>query len=330
MKGIEVSVALTVRNEAESIERTLSALVEQSLRPTEIVVADGGSVDGTAELVEKFAKSSLVPVRLLRLPPCNRSVGRNAAVKAARCEIVAMTDGGCVADERWLEELTKPLTWPKPVDVVGGYYEPVIEGLLDAAAGAALIPLPDEISPDTFLPSSRSIAFRKEAFEAVGGYPEHLSHNEDTPFALALRREGFKFAFAPRAVVRWRLHTNPLRVFKQFLRYAYGDGESGLFFRHYLKIALYLSTAALAAVGGGKGRRAGACLLSLYFARQFLRRLRRSGSPLVALLSLAYVAVLDIGQCVGYPAGWAKRLLSGRKEGNYNRRKGRAECKREQ
>lgn len=302
-------MALTVRNEAETIERTLSALVGQTLKPAEIVVADGGSTDGTPELVERFSVSSPVPVRLLRLPPCNRSVGRNAAIRAARSEIVAMTDGGCVADRWWLEELTKPFTWPDPPDVVAGYYEPIVEGIWEAAAGAALVPKPDEIDPETFLPSSRSVAFRKSAWEAVGGYPEGLSHNEDTPFSLALRRAGFKFAFAPKAIVRWRVHTNPAKVFWQFLRYAYGDGESGLFFRHYLKVGLYWPVLALAVRGGRRGRAIGAGLLSAYLARQFLRRLRRCGDPLIALLSIPYVVALDMGQCLGYPAGLAKRLL---------------------
>ena len=306
--GVEVSVALTVRNEAGSIRETLSALASQTLKPAEVVVADGGSTDGTPELVEEFAGSSPVPVRLLRLPRCNRSVGRNAAVRATRCEIVAMTDGGCVADNRWLEELTSPFLWPNPPDVVAGYYEPIIEDIWDAAVGVALVPPPDEVDPENFLPSSRSIAFRKGAWRAVGGYPEHLSHNEDTPFALALRRAGFKFAFAPGAIVRWRVHKSPLRVFWQYLRYAYGDGEAGLFFRHYLKLGVYgLAGAALKV----KALRAPAlAVLSTYALKQLVHRWRRAREPVIALLSMVYIFALDAGQCVGYLSGWARRMAS--------------------
>ncbi len=314
-RELEVSVVLTVRNEAEGIAQTLRALASQTLKPSEIIVADGGSTDGTPEIVERLSRELPVPVRLLRLPPSNRSVGRNAAIRAARGEIVAVTDGGCVAEPHWLEELTKPFLSDDPPDVVAGFYRPEVSSIWERAAATALVPTVEEIDPETFLPSSRSLALKKSAWEAVGGYPEWLSHNEDTPFDLALKRAGFKFAFAPKAIVKWRLHTNPLKVFKQFFRYAYGDGEAGIFFRHYLKAGVY--GLALASTFLRRLRPLGIAAFGAYLAKQFVHRWRRAKEAEVAALSLVYLLALDLGQCTGYPLGWAKRLLRCLREGRY-------------
>jgi hypothetical protein len=43
--------------------------------------------------------------------------------------------------------------------------------------------MPDQLNPQTYLPSSRSIAFTKAAWEKAGRYPEELEYCEDLIFA---------------------------------------------------------------------------------------------------------------------------------------------------
>ncbi|MEK7460705.1 MAG: glycosyltransferase, partial [Patescibacteria group bacterium] len=95
-------------------------------------------------------------------------------------------------------------------------------------SGFAATTVPDLrlINPKTFLPSTRSIAFRKKAWEKVGGFNECYSHNEDTPFALALRKEGYTFFFEPKAVVGWYQQTSLKGVWRQFFRYGIGDAQA--------------------------------------------------------------------------------------------------------
>ena len=47
-----------------------------------------------------------------------------------------------------------------------------------------------EWKEETFLPSGRSIAFKKSAWKEVGGYPENLYTGEDTLFDLKLKEKG--------------------------------------------------------------------------------------------------------------------------------------------
>ena len=64
-KAIEVSVVAPALNEEDSIRVLLEDLLNQTLKPTEIVITDGGSTDATREIIEEFIKRG-EPVKLIR------------------------------------------------------------------------------------------------------------------------------------------------------------------------------------------------------------------------------------------------------------------------
>ena len=53
------------------------------------------------------------------------------------------------------------------------------------------------------MPSARSVAFRREAIDAVGGYPEWLAIGEDMWVNHRWRERGFAMRMAPEAVASW-------------------------------------------------------------------------------------------------------------------------------
>src|SRR5207249_4539116 len=79
-----------------------------------------------------------------------------------------------------------------------------------------------------YYPSSRSLAFRKSAWEAAKGYPEWLYAAEDTLFNIRLRLLGYKFVFCRDAVVRWRPRQTWQGVASQHFNYARGNGRVGI------------------------------------------------------------------------------------------------------
>ena len=213
--GMHVSVIVTVYNERLSIERLLDSLGRQTRRPDEIVICDGGSRDGTADLVRQYCADNAgvyPPLRLLVEPGANISRGRNLAIDAAQGPVIAATDAGVrLADDR-LEQLVA--AWDRAVDepdaplAVAGFFLPDIDGVFQTAMSATVLPLADDIDPDTFLPSSRSVAFTKQAWTSAGGYPEWLDYCEDLLFDFGIndqvpnRPSGFQWA--PDALVHFR------------------------------------------------------------------------------------------------------------------------------
>lgn len=230
MAHTKVSVICTVFNEAGSLAPFLESLRDQSRLPDEFVVVDAGSRDTTVEQFRTFAKTASFPVHIHISPGANIAKGRNEAIAASKYSVIAVTDAGCTLKKTWLEELTKPLEDDAGVAVAAGWYEPPprLPFWHDVIA-AATHTHRKSVNPATFLPSSRSIAFRKEAWEAVSGYPEWLTKTaEDTLFDLALRAKGFKQVFCERAIVYWYPRPSLRELWKQYVSYGYGDAEAGL------------------------------------------------------------------------------------------------------
>ena len=301
-----VTVIATVRNESAAIDALLDSLLHGSRIPDEIVIADGGSGDGTYERVAARAASD-PRVRAL-LAPGNRSVGRNAAVREARHGIIACTDAGVSVESEWLDRITHPFDGDSSVDVVSGFYRADGTTPFERAAGVVSAPALGEIDHDRFLPSTRSVAFRRSAFDKVGGFDEALSHNEDTPFGLALKRAGCKFAFAPQAIVRWRPRGNLHAFMHQHRRFGIGDGESRVQSWFYATIAAKYAAGLALFVAGFWFRPAWWALgvaVALFIATQARRGLGR----IPALEALALVPPLKVAYDLAYLSGYWKGRL---------------------
>jgi len=311
---MRVSVVATVLNERESIGRLLDSLCQQTRPPDEVVIVDGGSSDGTFELIEAFAQEAPFPLRALRRPGANISQGRNAAIATAQGPLIAVTDAGVRLERDWLEQLLAPFATEDPPDVVAGFFVPDPHSLFERVLGATTLPALEEIDPATFYPSSRSLALRKEAWEAVGGYPEWLDYCEDLVFDFALRDAGYRFAFAPQAVVHFRPRPTLGAFFRQYYRYARGDGKADLWrYRHLVRYGTYLGVGPLLlalALVHHPGWWALLVLGLVGMLRTPLRRLRPWLEGLSwgeRLTALGLVPVIrwtgDLAKMLGYPVG---------------------------
>jgi glycosyltransferase involved in cell wall biosynthesis len=317
--AITVSVIATVKNEEDAIRRLLDSLLAQSRPPDEVIIADGGSTDGTLETLRDYASGGDLPLRVLIRPGANISQGRNAAIETAQGEIIASTDAGVRLSPNWLVDLTAPFEGDDPPDVVSGFFLPDPQTVFETALGATTLPVLADIVPQKFLPSSRSVAFRKSAWERVGGYPEWLDYCEDLIFDFALRDAGYRFAFAPTAVAHFRPRPS-LRAFaRQYYRYARGDGKADLWrVRHAVRYGTYLVLLPLLLFLGLRYNLLWWGLLALGAAVVFWTPYKRL-SPMIAAYSLldrlraiAWVPLIrvmgDLAKMVGYPVGVWWRL----------------------
>ncbi len=303
MSATKVSVISTVLNEEISIGELLEALSAQTFTPEEIVIVDAGSRDKTVALMEKYAHS--LPLKVFVCPGANRAEGRNIAIREASGDIIVSIDGGCIPYPNWLENLVSPLIEESSLDVVGGYYEPVVNTPLQEAIAALTVPSPKDISPSEFLPSSRSVAFRKQVWERVGGYPEWMRSAEDTVFDILLKKAGAKFLFQPEAKVKWRMRESLRGVFRQFYEYSFWDARAGVFFPHYHKIWLYLGGLILLILSCFFPAVFYALSIGflIYISRFYFRAKRRRLSPKAYLWLLPALFTYDLGNVSGYILG---------------------------
>jgi len=295
----------------------IQSLIAQTRRPDEVIISDGGSTDRTVETLRCSAGDHL-DLQVLNLPGSNIAEGRNAAIGRATGEVIAVTDAGVQLKPTWLEQLLAPFERrPGRVDVVSGFFEPAPRTIFEIAMGATVLPTRDEINPARFLPSSRSVAFTKQAWRQAGGYPEWLDYCEDVLFDLALRRGGGVFAWAPGAVALFRPRGNLRAFWRQYYRYARGDGKAGLWPRkHAIRYASYLGAIGLLLASRKRSWLVAPLLAAtaLHVKRPYERLMPwlEGLGPLQKSEVIAWVPVIrlvgDLAKMAGYPAGVLWRL----------------------
>jgi glycosyltransferase involved in cell wall biosynthesis len=224
---MKVSLICPTYNEKDSIKDLIESMLNQSKIPDEIIFVDSYSTDGTAEIIKEYSDKN---VRLIQ-KKSNIAEARNIAILNSKYDIIACTDASSKLDIEWLGKITEPFHDDSISVVSGGYIHLSKSKGIENYISMITVQSIEDWKEDTFLPSGRSIAFRKYAWKSVGGYPENLYTGEDTLFDLNLKKKGFKFKLAKDALVYWTGRNTLKKFIKQFYLYGFGDGESNNIFK---------------------------------------------------------------------------------------------------
>jgi glycosyltransferase involved in cell wall biosynthesis len=225
---MKISVIIPVRNEEASIRALLESLLNQTLKPAEIVITDGGSTDATPEIISEYVKRA-VPVRLIRESAALPGRGRNLAAAEAANEWLAFVDAGSSPEPTWLELLAKRAQFPSDVDVVYGSFEPITDALFKRCSVMAYVAPPVEIEGKLIRTRSvASVLMKRSVWQTVGRFPENLRSAEDLLFMNKIEQADFRIANAPDALVHWQVQATPWLTFKRFVTYARNNMRAGL------------------------------------------------------------------------------------------------------
>ena len=242
-----VTVVIPVRNEAATVHTVLRSLLGQTREPDEILVVDGGSADATLEHLTEFACTDR-RVRVIEAGPATPGRGRNVGIEAAQGAWIALTDAGGWVDPEWLRELISAAERNPSARVVYGNYEPIVDSFFARCAALTYAaPRRRGVNGAHRGPSTISILLHREAWAAVGGFPD-LRAGEDLIFFERVDQAHISIAWAPRAVAWWRMQPSLGATFRRFVVYSAENVRAGLQRRwHHRALRWYLLIAAATA-----------------------------------------------------------------------------------
>ena len=229
-----ISVVIISKDEA-GLDATLTEVTAQAqaCRPAEVMV-----VDASGSRLDRIRHRYADRVRWIPFePPAGVRVSiphqRNAGVRAAQGDVIVFTDAGCQPEPGWLDRLVAPLRQDEHVAAGLTLATPGSSGLYDESAQAA--------RGTRYLAECPTInlAFRRAAFDAVGGFDESFAYGSDVDFSWRLVDRGYRIRNVPDAVIRhdwggWR---------RQLRRsYVYGQARARLYRKHPSRLRRVLRT----------------------------------------------------------------------------------------
>lgn len=298
---VQVSLIVTVKNEEKTIASFLEAIFNQTRLPDEIIISDGGSTDKTKEIIVTNFCNRGIPVKIIDAPG-NIAHGRNVAIANAKYSLIAVTDAGTEADASWLANLIKPFESDSEVDVSFGATIPKPRNLFEEIVGI-FFSLPSY----SFFGSSRSLAFKKNIWEKVGGYPEHLYlSGEDTLFNIKLKKSGAKITFVPEAIVYWQPMENFRKLFYQTFSYARGNAQARTYTYEHFRNILSYTLGLVLFILSFKNSKIGfflALFVFLYFAYYGIKAIKKTQRLGSFFLCIPIKFVIDLANLSGYLVG---------------------------
>jgi glycosyltransferase involved in cell wall biosynthesis len=208
------AVVMPLYNHARYLERALASLVAQTRIPDLLVAVDDGSTDGSADIIEAFARSAPFPVTLLRQPNAGADRALNRGIALAGAGIIALLNSDDAFAPTRLARLIGALgdgvdlsfsacefigDDDQPAD--GHYVRRLRERLDEAARAPTLL---HALVRYNVAVSTGNLVFRRALLSQTGGFaPLAVCHDWDFLLAASYAT---RFAFVPEALYRYRLH----------------------------------------------------------------------------------------------------------------------------
>jgi glycosyltransferase involved in cell wall biosynthesis len=233
---MDVSLIVCSRNRADSLSETLASIVRaaenEPKASVELIVVDNGSTDRTSEVVDTFARTSLLRVRRAFESRVGLSSARNTGLRIAKGAVVALTDDDCRLSPDYLTDLlTHYAADVRPV-LRGGRIElgdmddlPITIKTHDRTER-----LNAKLYPGGFVHGA-NMTFARNIPERIGGFDQRFGAGsrfrsaEDADFIYRAFMAGFPVEYVPdMTVVHWHGRRQLDDAIGLHENYDFGDG----------------------------------------------------------------------------------------------------------
>ena len=218
----KVSIIVVNWNGQRFLEDCLSSLTRQTYANREIIFVDNGSTDSSVNYVkEKFPE-----VKIVELRENTGFTGGNAAgLKASDGDFVALVNNDTRADDRWLENLLKPMLRDRRIGISASKLiiagteciDSAGDGMTSAGVGfnrghGADLNTHSSLEP-VFAACAAGALHRRKMIDEIGFLDEDFFlYDEDVDLSFRSQLAGWKCVFVPDAIVHHKGNATSVRL----------------------------------------------------------------------------------------------------------------------
>ena len=217
-----------MRDEAAHIGACLESLAAQDVGAErfEVIVADGDSTDGSADVVSAWARSH-ANVQLIRNPRRTTPFGLNEGIRRSRGDVVIILGAHATVARDFVRENLVALA-ASGADAVGGTMYAVGDDAFACAVAAATSSRFGvgavafrQAKQAGFVDTAAFAAYRHEVFEKIGLFDEELVRDQDDELNYRLRARGGRIFLTPRVRSRYVARSSAKRLWRQYFDYGF-------------------------------------------------------------------------------------------------------------
>lgn len=224
-----VSIVIPAYNEEDAIEKCLESILDQTVKPLEVIVVDNRSTDATAAIVRAFAREhkDSLNVRLLKQFDAQGIIPtRDYGMARAKGEVLGRIDADSTLEEEWVESVADAFSDDEVAAASGPvvYHDMPAQNVGFRADNQIRSNLDKLAKSHRFLFGS-NMAVRKSVWKHILPHlceDEHDKMHEDIDIALHLHKEGYKVAYVSHMVGGMsarRLEDSPKDFYRYVMRF---------------------------------------------------------------------------------------------------------------
>ena len=233
-----ISLYIPAFNAEKTIEKSIKSVLQQTLKPKEIIVINDCSTDKTLKLIKNFNQIKIINNK----KNYGLAKSRNIALKYSKYDFLASIDSDVVCKKDWLEILFKTMVI-KNVDLIGGK---LIDKYKKEPANHWRSQYLKQnwgdknINNPQFVFGANSLLNKKKIKRLKIKYNEEFRTNgEDVNFSKILKSKNCNLYYAPKALCYHYQFDDELTLSKRYWRYSYyGAGLKKLTFIRLIKLIL--------------------------------------------------------------------------------------------
>ena len=233
-----ISLYIAAYNAEKTIEKSIKSILQQTLKPKEIIIINDCSTDKTLNLLKKFNQIKIINNK----KNYGLAKSRNIALKYSKYNFLASIDSDVVCKKNWLETLFNTMV-KKKADLIGGK---LIDKYIKEPAnhwrsyylkqnwGDKQINNPQFIFGANFLLNKKKIKNLNIKYNET-----FRTNGEDVNFSKVLKSKNCNLYYEPRALCYHYQFDDITSLSKRYWRYSYyGAGLKKLTLTRLIRLIL--------------------------------------------------------------------------------------------